>query len=248
MTRRALVMAGGAGARMKASGARAPKPLVEVAGASLLAHNLHQLVRSGFASLFVAVAAEAREVIAACEALRPQLARRGVALQVLIETCPLGNIGALSLLPADDAPVLTVFADNLTTLDAAALLDAHLEAACAATLATHQHRFQTPYGEVRIEQGQVLAYAEKPVHAATVCSAICAFAPRAVQLVASGEPLGLSQLVNHLLQKGERVCAFPHAEPWVDVNDLANMAAAEALVRAHPDRFAAIAPPAATVS
>ena len=50
--------------------------------------------------------------------------------------------------------------------------------------------------------------------------------------------MGLVDLSNALLRNGERVGAYRHAEPWVDVNDAAGVARAEALVRAHADKFA----------
>ena len=55
MSTLALVMAGGTGERMLASGSRVPKPLVPVLGVPLLERNLWALIRHGIRQIAVLV-------------------------------------------------------------------------------------------------------------------------------------------------------------------------------------------------
>ena len=64
MATRALIMAGGRGERMKASGHPRPKPLVDAAGATLLERNVFRLLACGIDDVIVAVGADATDIAA----------------------------------------------------------------------------------------------------------------------------------------------------------------------------------------
>jgi len=234
----ALLMAGGSGERMRASGVELPKPLVPVGGVPLIERNLHQLLRHGLSDIVVAVPA-AQPLVGdfVRDRLRPLAAERGARLEVLTETTPLGNIGCAGLLRDVADPLLTVYADNLTTLDLRAILAHHADTGAALTLAAHDEPFRLPYGRLEIADGRVTAYREKPTLAVTVCSAVTVLGPTAMAVLPTDRPTGLVGLTGELLRRGESVSAFRHTAPWVDVNDAAALARAEALVAAHPAEF-----------
>ncbi len=48
---------------------------------------------------------------------------------------------------------------------------------------------------------------------------------------------GLVDLTDALLGRGDRVAAFEHAEPWIDVNERSQIERAESLVAAQPEAF-----------
>ncbi len=234
-----LIMAGGAGERMRRSGSAVPKPLVTVAGKPLLEWNLLALLQAGLRDIHVSVSAADGPVRDFARAHCADLARRhGADLAVIQETQPLGSIGAAAGL-ADRGDVVAVNADNLTSLDLGAILAAHRADGAALTLAVHDEPFPIPYGQVTTEHGRVVAYREKPSLAVRVCSAVSVLGTQAVQAIAPGEAIGLPALANRLLQAGAAVHAFHHAAPWIDVNDLAARERAEAVVSRFADRFAA---------
>jgi NDP-sugar pyrophosphorylase family protein len=234
----AIIMAGGSGARMLASGGRLPKPLTEVAGRSLLEHNLYQLARHGFDHVTVAIRGDDRQVSSFVEDRLSRTATDlAVRLKLLVERLPLGNIGAVGQFRDTAEPLLVVFADNLTSLDLRAVFESNRNSGAALTAAVHMQPFRMPFGEVKIERGGIVAYQEKPTHFFTVCSAICALAPRAMAVIGPEEALGLSELINRLLEHGERVEPYKHEAPWIDVNDTAAISQAEAMLRLHMDEF-----------
>jgi NDP-sugar pyrophosphorylase family protein len=126
MTRTAVIMAGGRGERMARSGVDVPKPLVRIAGVSLVEWNLRLLLRSGVDRRLVSVAAGDVEVRGGRHPLRAIGDQVGVAVDELVEEGPLGSIGAVRLLGVPVDPVLVVYADNLTGIDLRRLYDDHL--------------------------------------------------------------------------------------------------------------------------
>jgi NDP-sugar pyrophosphorylase family protein len=236
----ALIMAGGQGSRMRAFGAVAPKPLVRVAGTTLLEHNLAMLARHGCRRAYVAVAAAAAEIRAfIASRLIPLGAKLGVAVEELVEQVPLGNIGAAHRL-ANLGEVLVVFADNLTALDLAEFRAGHLRAGADLSLAAHEEPFRMPYGELRLasdDPERLADYVEKPEYRILVSSAVCMLGPRALAALPPDRATGMSELARSLLAQGAYVRVQRHAAPWIDVNDAAAIPRAEALLAAYPQSF-----------
>jgi NDP-mannose synthase len=236
----ALVMAGGRGERMRASGMATPKPLVTVGGKTLLEHNLLALLQSGMRDIVVATPGHSPEIAAfvlgPCRAL---VSDRGGELRLYEERQPLGNIGAAAEVVCRGPELLVVFADNLTTLDLAAVVRHHKKVGAELTLAIHLEPFRIPFGEVEVRDGMIVAYAEKPEHRVLVSSGVMVLGPAAIARIPRGQATGISWLANRLLAAGARIAALPHDAPWIDVNDLA---AAEDAVRLLAGQAAATRP------
>jgi 8-oxo-dGTP pyrophosphatase MutT (NUDIX family)/CTP:molybdopterin cytidylyltransferase MocA len=239
MTIGAVVMAGGAGARMQRGGVAVPKPLVHVRGASLLERNLDALLGAGLREIWVACGEPQTAIRAEIERYAAAARRAGVAVHALLEPTPLGTIGAVGLVGDRVETVLTVNADNLTALDLRALVAAHLERGAQLTLASHLHASRLPYGALDVDGDRVTRYLEKPAHEVRICSAVCVLGPAARALAAAraGAPLGLHELTERLIARGGDVRAFHHDAPWIDVNEPADVARADALVAAAPERL-----------
>ena len=147
---------------MRRSGATVPKPLVQVAGRTLLEHNLVALVRSGFDEIHVAVAAGdtlTGEFLAG--PARTVAARGGARLATVVEDPPLGSLGAVALVDTG-GDLLVVNADNLTALDLSDVVDSHRRSGAAMTLAVHDEPFPMPFGEITLVGDRVVTYREKP--------------------------------------------------------------------------------------
>jgi len=234
----ALVMAGGSGERMHASGVRVPKPLVPVLGVTLLERNVHALLRWGFGNIIIATPAGCAEIRRFVEQrLTPLVKAGGGELVCFVEDRPMGNIGCASAFGERTRHLLVVYADNLTVLDLSRIYERHKEAGADMTIATHRQPFRMPFGEVRTDSGRVTAYVEKPVYYHEVCSAVSVLGPKAMKAIPQDRPTGLSALVQEMIHAGNDVRAFPHTAPWTDVNDAFALRQAEQLIRDHQSAF-----------
>src|SRR3954449_1430111 len=122
-------MAGGRGERMRASGMARPKPLVTVGGTTLLEHNLLALLHSGLRDIVVVTPVHSPEIAEFVrDHCRLLVSSHGGNLRLYEEQQPLGNIGAASEIEPRGPELLVVFADNLTTLDLAAIIRHHRHA------------------------------------------------------------------------------------------------------------------------
>lgn len=234
----ALIMAGGRGERLRASGSVTPKPLVSIRGAPLLEHNLLRLLTSGFRDIAVAVPSHTPEIARFVGTRGQSLADAfGTRLSLVEETRPLGNIGAAAELETGDADLLVVYADNLTAVDLKELVGHHRRTGAALTSAVHLEPFRIPYGEVRVQDDMIVAYLEKPERTVLISSGVFVLSPEAIAHLPRGQRTEVAGLATNLLVGGKLVVAFRHQAPWIDVNDSAAIPRAEQLLADHADAF-----------
>jgi NDP-sugar pyrophosphorylase family protein len=212
----------------------APKPLVTVAGRSLLERNVQRLFEAGVDTVHVALhhrADEIREHLLACVDLPVER------LQLHTERRPLGTMGALTFLNDRARTVLSVNGDLFSAIDLDALLADHEHGAADLTIATHDERHQLKLGEVVAgPDGEVLDYLEKPVKRWRISSGTYVIGPR-VQSLATGGWLPFPELVQRALSAELCVREHLHDAPWFDVNDAEGLAEARAMAANDPVAF-----------
>ena len=226
----AIVMAGGRSERMRASLASPHKALVTVLGVPLLERNVTTLLSHGFRRIVVSTSPREPEIVRyVTDRVRGLATWRGATVSCLVETEPMGTVGAVAELdPA--AAVLVVNVDNLTALDLAHLVAAHRASGAEMTIATHREPFCLPFGELRLRNGQVTGYIEKPVRPVPISSGTYVLSPGAVTLIPRGCRTDIPELVARLLALNHPIHAYEHSAPWIDVNDATALRAAEDLL------------------
>jgi mannose-1-phosphate guanylyltransferase len=231
-----LVLAGGQGTRMGAGRPGTPKPLVEVCGVPLLELALRHLASAGLIEVHVALRHEAARIQEFLDELAPRLP--ALEVHTLVEDQPLGTIGAAHRLRDQGRTVLAVNADLVSAIDLAALLRQHREHGAHLTVATHDEHHRLRLGEVIVDPaGRVLDYLEKPVKSYRISSGTYAIEPDVLALVRPNEWLGFPALVQRALAAGLDVREAHHVEPWIDVNEAADLARAEELLASDPVAF-----------
>ena len=240
-----VVMAGGAGERMRRSGVQRPKPLLAVGGEPLLARCFGALLAAGVSDLMVTTPGTLTDIGEfAMRTCRPAVEARGGRLTVIVEDEPLGSLGGIGLLPPSVAQVLVVNADNLSGLDLRRVLDIHEASGAAMTVTIREELFTMPFGEVVVAGDGVIGYTEKPTVSFTVCSAVSVLGPSALERLRPPRFVMLPHLVNELLAVGQPVAACRDDAPWVDVNDVAALDRAEELVEHHGASLPSLLPKA----
>ena len=129
--RRAVILAGGLGTRLRPYTTVLPKPLMPIGDRPILDIVIRQLAAAGFEQVTIATGYLAELI----EAFFGDGSRHGVPIDYFREDEPLGTVGALSLIEGLDEDFLVMNGDILTDLDYRALLDRHCEGGQAATIA-----------------------------------------------------------------------------------------------------------------
>lgn len=157
----ALIIAGGQGERLRPLTNDRPKPMVEVAGRPLIAHQIDWLRAGGVTHAVILCGYKAGVI----QDYFGDGAAFGVAVSYSIEDEPLGRGGALrqgyELVPPGESAVVALNGDVLTRQPLAPLIDYHRRKRAAATAMLAPLR--SPYGIANVDRaGRITAFTEKP--------------------------------------------------------------------------------------
>lgn len=226
----AVIMAGGRGTRLGPLTKDTPKPLLEVAGRTILEWIVLNLVGGGIKHVYVSVNHLAEQV----EAHLGDGSQLGCRVSYLREdpAQPLGTAGSLGLLRAErpdlDVPVVVMNGDLMVQFEPEQLLAFHRRSAAAISVAVRPYRHEIPFGVVQTEQdGRISQIQEKPTVTVDVNAGVYAMSPHVLDTVPPGVGCTMPQLIQGCLDRDETVAAWPMTSDWIDVGTPADLARAK---------------------
>lgn len=211
---RAVVLAGGAGTRLRPLTQTIPKPLLPVGPSSVIEIGLRCLQRHGVRKVFIAARYRADFV----RAFVGNGASHGLDIEISVEQQPLGTCGPLSLLRdrLDDRFIL-MNGDVLTTLDFSDVYRQSAAAGVDLTVVTKRISTALPYGKVVTEGDRVLEIHEKPELSVEVLTGVYVMSPAVFELIPHGKPFGIDDLIGAMLQRGRSVHRYLTDAYWRDI-------------------------------
>lgn len=157
--REAMIVAGGAGTRLRPLTDTTPKPLLPFCGEPFLAGVLVRLADAGVRRVWLVVGADPSPFMV----LRPVARAHGVELEAVPEPEPLDTAGGVrSAIDRCDGSVFVLNGDVLTDVDLASVGRSHLEAGADATLVLTRVEDTSTFGVCVLEGDRITGFIEKP--------------------------------------------------------------------------------------
>ncbi|HEX9774809.1 MAG TPA: sugar phosphate nucleotidyltransferase [Actinomycetota bacterium] len=220
---KAVIMAGGAGTRLRPLTSNQPKPMISLANRPLMEHILLLLKRHGFTDVVVTVqflASHVRNYFGSGEDL-------DLRLTYATEESPLGTAGSVKNAENRlDETFLVISGDALTDIDLGKALAFHHEKGAEATIVLSRQPNPLEYGIVVTDNdGRIERFLEKPgwgeVFTDTVNTGIYVLEPSILESIPAGEPYDFSQQVfPALLEQGAPLFGFVADGYWTDVGNI----------------------------
>ena len=212
---KAIVLAGGLGARFRPYTLVLPKPLLPIGESPIIEISLQWLKTFGVKEIAIALGYRG-------ELIRAYLgdgSKYGLKLTYVQENTRLGTAGPLSLLTdwigSEDTFVTN--GDILTQMHLNALAQTHKHHDSWLTVASRVHKTQSIFGVLSVIGGTVTGVSEKPVYTETVNAGMYMVSPRVLELIPSGTQFDMTDLILMLLRKCRTVKAHVFNEPWIAV-------------------------------
>lgn len=210
----AVILAGGKGTRLRPYTSVFPKPLVPIDDMPILEVVLRQLKQYGFTAVTLAVGHLAELLMAYVQ----DGSRYDLAVRYVKEDQPLGTAGPLAAIADLTETFLVMNGDVLTTLDYGDLIAYHRKTGATATIAMHERTVKIDLGVIETdEHNQLIRYIEKPSQHYRVSMGIYIFEPAVLRYIPSGQRFDFPELVDVLLQQGEKVMGYPFDGYWLDI-------------------------------
>lgn len=214
--RRAVILAGGLGTRLRPYTTVLPKPLLPIGERPILEIVLRQLARAGFSRATLAVNHQAGILRAFCAGGE----RFGLVVDDVLELEPLGTMGPLRGIPDLPSHFLVMNGDILTDLDFAAFLDAHAREERFFSIATARRELPVEFGVLEgADDGRLARFEEKPRLPVRVSTGVYAVSRRVLDWIPPAGPFGFDQLMVKLLGTpgAPEVRLVPHDGVWLDI-------------------------------
>ena len=209
-----VLMAGGQGLRLRPYTESCPKPLLRVGDKPILETILGNIIGYGFRKFIFTVNYKAKMI----EEYFGDGKEWGVQIQYIKEDKKLGTAGALSMLPEKPAKSFIVMnGDLLTKINFQQLLDYHQDHTVKATVCVREYYSNLPYGVVKITDHYIDHLEEKPRQHFFINAGIYVLEPSIISSIPVNTYLDMPDLIRKLLQKNDKVAAFPVREYWIDV-------------------------------
>ena len=212
---KAVILAGGKGARLRPYTKILPKPLMPIGDMPILEILLRQMKHTNLIDHAILTVGYLEELL---RAFFKDGARFGLKIDYSFEEFPLGTAGPLSLIDGLTETFLVTNGDVLTTLDLADLVRYHRAKAAAATIAMHARQIKVDLGVLELDDGdRITGYIEKPTYDFNVSMGIYVFEPRVLDYLPKTQHLDFPDLVLKLLAADEKVIGYPFSGYWQDL-------------------------------
>jgi len=211
---KAVVLAGGKGARLAPYTRILPKPLMPIGDMPILEVLMMQMKTAGIDDIVLTVG-HLSELL---RAFFQDGSQFGVNISYSYEKCPLGTAGPIALIDGLEETFLVTNGDVLTTLNLRDLIHFHREQKAAATIAVHQRQTKIDLGVIKWNGNfEIKGYVEKPVYDYTVSMGVYVFEPSVLSYIPREEYLDFPDLVKKLLTAGEKVSGYRFNGYWEDL-------------------------------
>ncbi len=213
MSRRAVVLAGGQGSRLRPYTVVLPKPLMPIGEYPILEVILRQLAGQGFDHVTLAVNYQAEIVRAFCG----DGSRWGIKVDYSLETVPLSTIAPLRLIGDLPENFLLMNGDVLTDLSTRKLYEEHVSQKRQFTIAASERTNVVDYGVLHVNGNQLVGFEEKPKLQYLVSMGVYILNRSVLERVPAGQKYGFDHLMLDMLAHKESVHVERHSGYWLDI-------------------------------
>ena len=214
MSKRAIILAGGKGTRLKPFTIALPKPLVPVGKYPVLEIIIRQLVHSGFSRATLTVNHQA-DII---QAYFGDGSKWGIDIDYSFEDKPLNTMGPLTLIEDLPDDFLVMNGDVLTNLNYSDFFDYHQKQNNIFTISGFQRNIINEFGVLEIgQEGYLSGFREKPQVNFTVSMGIYMVRKNIMEHIPKNTKFGFDELMLKLLDCKEKVDVRLFEGYWLDI-------------------------------
>lgn len=214
MTRRAIILAGGKGARLRPYTVVFPKPLMPIGEFPILEVIIRQLVKHGFDHVTLAVNHQA-EII---KAFFQDGAKWGIRIDYSQEDKLLSTMGPLRLIQNLPENFLVMNGDILTDLSYSDLFDEHVSKHNIFTISSHVREQKIDYGVLEVDaSGYLCSFLEKPKTKYMVSMGVYMANRRILSFIPQDQIYGFDNLMLDLMAAKQPASVREFDGYWLDI-------------------------------
>ncbi len=233
MSKRAVILAGGLGTRLRPYTIALPKPLMPVGAFPILEVIIKQLSEQGFNHITLAVNHQA-EII---KAYFSNGEKWDVKIDYSLEKIPLGTIGPLTLMRDLPENFLLMNGDILTDLDFGDFFDAHVAETNLFTISSIKRGQKIDFGVIKKNKDQLEKLTEKPTLNYEVSMGVYMLNREALNFIPQETYFGFDNMMEILLAKSKSISVKTFNGYWLDIGRPDDYEQAIDIFSSEPSKF-----------
>jgi len=214
MSKRAIILAGGKGTRLKPYTISLPKPLVPVGDMPILEIIIRKLTKSGFDHITITVNHMAEIIRAFCG----DGSKWGTFIDYSLEEKPLSTMGPIKLIKDLPENFLILNGDVLTDLDFNDFYIKHVEENNIFTVSAYSREQKVDYGVLEVgADDKLVNFVEKPRTLYKVSMGIYMANKKILEFIPENQLYGFDHLMLDLIKFQHPASVKVHSGYWLDI-------------------------------
>jgi NDP-mannose synthase len=214
MSKRAVVLAGGTGTRLRPYTIVLPKPLMPIGEYPILEVIIRQLKNNGFSHVTMAVNHQA-EII---QAFFGDGSKWGLTIDYSLEDKALSTMAPLKLIKDLPDNFLVMNGDVLTNMDFNQLYQNHVNNGDVFTVSSYKREVRSEFGVLEIDEDNTLiGFKEKPIVTYEVSMGIYIISKEVLGYIPENEPYGFDDLMINLIRSNMNPVVDKCNGYWLDI-------------------------------
>lgn len=218
MPKKAFILAGGQGTRLRPITYEIPKPMIPIKGRPLLEHTINLLRKYDIREIIISIGYLGEKI----KEYFGNGSKFGVTIHYIEEKEPMGTAGPLKLARKMlDTTFLMLNGDNVFNLDLVQMYRFHKKENASATIALTAVEDPSRYGVTRMNGAKIIEFLEKPQRweSNLINAGVYILEPEALDLI----PEGFSKIetdVFPVIASRNKLCGYPFEGYWKDLGTL----------------------------
>lgn len=214
MSKKAVILAGGLGSRLKPFTEVIPKPLLPVGEKAIIEIQIEHLKKHNFQEIFIATNYKSEYI----KNFFGDGSRYGVKITISKEDKPLGTAGPLKLIQNQlDQPFLVMNGDILTLMNFSEFYQFAVQKNSLLTVSIKKIITPFAFGNIFFEGDYVTSIEEKPDIITYALAGIYVMKPSIFDLIPENEYFGMDSLINMMVKSKLDVTKYELNEYWIDI-------------------------------
>lgn len=212
--KRAVILAGGKGTRLRPYTVVLPKPLMPIGEFPILEVIIRQLKSYGFGHITLAVNHQSELF----KAFFGDGSKWGLVIDYSLETVALSTMGPLKLVRDLPDNFLVMNGDILSDVDYGAFLEHHTSGNSLFSISAARRTQCIDYGVLNVDElSRLNGFQEKPKIDYLVSMGVYALSNRVLDAIPANVPFGFDHLVLGYLEQNKYVEVVEHMGYWLDI-------------------------------
>jgi dTDP-glucose pyrophosphorylase len=209
-----VLMAGGKGERLMPLTKTTPKPMLHIGQKPIIEHNIDRLISFGIKHFSISINYLGNVI----SDYFKDGSEKGVHIDYLKESKPLGTLGSLSLAKGfSQDHILVMNSDLLTNIDFEDFYKMFLAEEAEMAVATVPYHIDLPYAVMEIDGNKVLSFKEKPRYTYFANAGIYIINKTQLELIPHNKFYNATDLMDVSIRNNKRLVNYPIYGYWLDI-------------------------------